>query len=310
MGLALAVAVGGVILFLQYRSQAQVEAEDASWAQLLSVTSTNPQTGLLGGDPGELTGLAAEMTGSSAAPWALYMAATSALSDADFDTAEQALSQLRSEYPDHTLVKTAYPFAELGNPPQTIPERLQDLLDKQRAWNSSHPELFGNPDPPAGSPRVRLNTSAGSVVIALYQEAAPKHVENFLKLCGEGFYDGTKFHRVINGFMIQGGDPNSKQEDTATWGQGGPDYKIDPEENDLKHFKGYLSAAKKGGETESSGSQFFITTGTPHHLNGQHVVYGKVLEGMEVVEEIESGAIVEGTDRPVNPIAVTSTEVL
>lgn len=308
--LAVAVILAGVILFLQYQGQARMEAKDASWAQLLSVTSTNPQTGLLRGKPSELSSFAAEQAASSAAPWALYLAALSALDDNDFEAAEQALVKLRADYPNHALVQTTYPFGDEASAPMTIPEHLQAVLDKRRSWHAEHPELFENPPPPPDSPQVRINTTAGSVLVTLYEEQAPKHVANFLKLCGEGFYDGTKFHRIVSGFMIQGGDPNSKEDDTSMWGQGGPGYKIEAEKNDLKHFPGYLSAAKKGGEKESSGSQFFITTGAPHHLDGQHVVFGKVTEGMDVVGEIEAAAVVEGTERPVNPISITSTEVL
>jgi cyclophilin family peptidyl-prolyl cis-trans isomerase len=308
--LALAVVTAGVILFLQYQDQARSEAQDASWGQLLSVTSTNPQTGLLQGTPDDLTAFAADMGDTAAAPWALYLAATSALTENDFDKAQASLAKLRSDYADHILVKTTYPFGADGDAQMTIPEHLQGIVDKHRTWRTSHPELFSNAEPPADAPRVRINTSAGPVVVGLYPEAAPKHVENFLKLCGEGFYDGTKFHRVVNGFMIQGGDPNSKEDDVSTWGNGGPGYKVEAEENDLKHFAGYLSAAKTAADVESSGSQFFITTGSPHHLDGKHVVYGKVLEGMDSVTEIEAGAIVTGTDRPVNPATITSTELL
>jgi cyclophilin family peptidyl-prolyl cis-trans isomerase len=144
----------------------------------------------------------------------------------------------------------------------------------------------------------------------LYAELAPKHVENFVKLCREGFYNGTKFHRVMRGFMIQGGDPNSREGAPETWGAGGPDYKVAHEESGLAHFAGYLSAAKKTGEKESSGSQFFITTGDAHHLDGQHVVFGKVLDGLDVVGTIESSAVVEGTDRPVNPVSIQTVEIL
>jgi peptidyl-prolyl cis-trans isomerase B (cyclophilin B) len=111
--------------------------------------------------------------------------------------------------------------------------------------------------------------------------------------------------------MIQGGDPNSKSEDKATWGQGGPDYKIDKEENQLHHFPGYLSAAKKPTDEQSSGSQFFITTADSTRLDGQHVVYGKVVSGMEIVRSIESGEIEAGTqDRPAKPVVILSAEVL
>ena len=110
--------------------------------------------------------------------------------------------------------------------------------------------------------------------------------------------------------MIQGGDPNSREGDPATWGSGGPGYKIPAEITELRHFEGVLAAAKQGGETESSGSQFYITTGAPHHLDGQHTVFGALLEGEAVVGEIENGSLVEGTDRPQDPVVIESAEVL
>jgi cyclophilin family peptidyl-prolyl cis-trans isomerase len=96
----------------------------------------------------------------------------------------------------------------------------------------------------------------------------------------------------------------------STWGRGDPGYNVEAEPSDLLHFAGYLSAAKKPGESASSGSQFFITTADRHDLDGNYVVYGKVLEGMETVEAIEAGAPVEGTGRPINPVRIQSTEVL
>ncbi|MBK7642652.1 MAG: peptidylprolyl isomerase [Planctomycetes bacterium] len=170
--------------------------------------------------------------------------------------------------------------------------------------------MFANPEPPADSPKVRIKTDKGDIVVALYAKEAPKHVENFLKLCREGFYNGIKFHRVMKGFMIQSGDPNSKTEDRATWGQGGPGYKVDREENKLHHFAGYLAAAKQGGDAQSSGSQFYITTADRLNLDGNYVVFGKVLEGMDVAHSIEDSEIDPATaDRPLHPAAIVSTEV-
>jgi peptidyl-prolyl cis-trans isomerase B (cyclophilin B) len=158
---------------------------------------------------------------------------------------------------------------------------------------------------------VRIETSAGAVELALLRDLAPKHVENFLKLCAEGYYVGTRFHRVQADFMIQGGDPNSKGDDRSSWGQGGPDHTIPAEPNDWHHFAGVLSGAKKPGDAESSGSQFFITTEPAHHLDGQHTIFGAVVSGMDVVRAIASAPLAEGKiDQPAEPVTIQSTTVL
>ena len=125
----------------------------------------------------------------------------------------------------------------------------------------------------------------GEIRIDLYPEFAPKTVANFEKLAGQGFYNGTQFHRVIPGFMLQGGDPNSKQQDPRHWGRGGPGYAIDDEFTDFPHERGVLSMANTG-RPKTGGSQFFILHGDAPHLNGKHAAFGKVVAGMEVVDAI------------------------
>jgi len=145
--------------------------------------------------------------------------------------------------------------------------------------------------------------------VGLYAKKTPLHTENFLRLCREGYYDGTRFHRVIADFMIQGGDPNSRNADAPeTWGQGGPETTIPAEITDLKHFKYVLAAAKKGTDVDSSGSQFYITTGEAHHLDGVHTVFGLVLEGKDVVDAIGSAPVTG--DRPDEPVVLLGTDVL
>ena len=114
---------------------------------------------------------------------------------------------------------------------------------------------------------------------------APGHVENFLKLAGEGFYDGTIFHRVIPDFMIQGGDPNTKSEDRSEHGMGGPGYTIDAEFSDRSHERGVLSMARSA-HPNSAGSQFFICVKLSPFLDKQYTVFGKVVSGMEAVDQI------------------------
>jgi peptidyl-prolyl cis-trans isomerase B (cyclophilin B) len=129
-----------------------------------------------------------------------------------------------------------------------------------------------------------IATGRGSIVIELYPQYAPKTVNNFVFLAGQGFYDGVTFHRVIRDFMIQGGDP------TGT-GTGGPGYRFEDEvrNNPLKHETGVLSMANAGPNT--NGSQFFITHSPQPHLNGKHTVFGKVTSGMNVVNAIRQGDV-------------------
>ncbi|MGD8463143.1 MAG: peptidylprolyl isomerase [Anaerolineae bacterium] len=129
-----------------------------------------------------------------------------------------------------------------------------------------------------------IETDRGEIELELYPEHAPKTVNNFVFLAGEGFYDGVSFHRVIDNFMIQGGDP------TGT-GRGGPGYRFEDElrGNPLKHETGAISMANAGPNT--NGSQFFITHSPQPHLNGRHTVFGKVIKGQDVVNAIQQGDV-------------------
>lgn len=122
-----------------------------------------------------------------------------------------------------------------------------------------------------------IKTEKGDIIVELYPDKAPNTVNNFVFLANEGFYDGTTFHRVIPGFMAQGGDP------TGT-GSGGPGYKFNDEKNDLKHGTGVISMANSGANT--NGSQFFITYAPQHHLDGIHTIFGQVIEGMDVLNQL------------------------
>lgn len=200
------------------------------------------------------------------------------------------------------------------------------------------------PEPVAEQPRVQISTDFGDIVLVLYNET-PEHRDNFLKLAREGFFDGTLFHRVINGFMIQGGDPTSKDAQTGqAIGSGGPGYTIPAEFVGEKfHKKGALAAARQGDqinpERRSSGSQFYIvqgrvyrteeldameqqtgksisasrreaytTVGGTPHLDDAYTVFGEVISGIEVVDQI--AAVQTGAaDRPLEDIRMTVTVI-
>jgi cyclophilin family peptidyl-prolyl cis-trans isomerase len=310
LGLGLAVVVIAGILISQYFEHQEGRVRDGSWERLLAQTQMKPYPRIPTADPAVLANVAADLRGQHAGPWAKLLEVNARLEADDSEGAQAAAQELIRSYPEHPLVRETYGFPhEVA--PVSIVQHLVNTIDRKEAWDAQHPEFSSNPALAADAPRVRLTTDAGVIVVGLYADRAPRHVENFLKLVREGFYDGTKFHRVISGYLIQGGDPNSKSPDASTWGQGGPGYKVDSEPNELRHFAGVLSAAKQPGEEQSSGSQFFITTAPVHGLDGQHVVFGQVLEGMDVVSKIEAAPIAPGTgDRPEAPVGITQAEVL
>ena len=125
----------------------------------------------------------------------------------------------------------------------------------------------------------------GDIVLKFFHDAAPGHVKNFTELAKKGFYNGTTFHRVIPGFMIQGGDPNSKTPDRASHGTGGPGYKIKAEFNSKPHKRGVLSMAR-ANDPDSAGSQFFICIADANFLDWQYTAFGEVVSGMEVGDKV------------------------
>jgi peptidyl-prolyl cis-trans isomerase B (cyclophilin B) len=142
-------------------------------------------------------------------------------------------------------------------------------------------------EPMTSNQFATLQTNHGDITIQLFPDIAPKTVESFQKLIESGFYDGIKFHRIIPGFMIQVGDPNTKTEDRSTWGQGGPGFTIPAEISQMKHTRGMLSMAHPG-DPNKAGSQFFIVVKDTPHLDSKYTIFGKVVEGMEVVDAIVS----------------------
>jgi peptidyl-prolyl cis-trans isomerase B (cyclophilin B) len=130
-----------------------------------------------------------------------------------------------------------------------------------------------------------IETSFGKISFKLISELAPETVRNFEKLAKDGFYDRTLFHRVIPGFMIQGGDPNTKTDNKGSWGTGGPGYNIKAEFSSRSHLRGIVSMARSQ-DPDSAGSQFFIVTADSTFLDRQYTVFGEVTEGMDVADKI------------------------
>ena len=139
----------------------------------------------------------------------------------------------------------------------------------------------------SGNELAVIETTLGDIELELQNDIAPGHVKNFKDLAEKGFYDGTTFHRVIPGFMIQGGDPNTKSDDRSSHGMGGPGYTIKAEFSSTPHTRGVLSMARSQ-DPDSAGSQFFVVVKDSSFLDNQYTAFGRVTKGMEVVDKIVS----------------------
>ncbi|HSA98429.1 MAG TPA: peptidylprolyl isomerase, partial [Candidatus Nitrosotenuis sp.] len=144
-----------------------------------------------------------------------------------------------------------------------------------------------------------IQTTLGNIVIQLNKDIAPKTVDSFTKLANSHFYDGTLFHRIVPGFVIQGGDPNTKSGSPQTWGAGGPGYTVPAEFSSLKHTKYVVSMARQEGDINSAGSQFFIVLGDAPFLDGKYTIFGEVIEGKDVVDKLGS-LKTNSADQPVD----------
>ena len=153
-----------------------------------------------------------------------------------------------------------------------------------------------------------IETTLGNIELEFLEDVAPGHTKNFKDLANKGFYDGTIFHRVIPGFMIQGGDPNSKSEDRSAHGTGGPGYTIKAEFNDTPHDRGVLSMARSQ-DPNSAGSQFYIVVKDSHFLDGQYTAFGRVINGMDVADKIVDSPR-DARDNPNDRIEMKSVKIV
>ncbi len=184
--------------------------------------------------------------------------------------------------------------------------------DKVETRRAVEPEIFEWPAEAPVHARIHV-LDRGTIELALYPEVAPATVENFAKLAREGFYDGTTFHRVIPGFMIQGGDPNTRDDDPKDDGDGGPGYTIEDEFNFAPHARGVVSMANMG-RPNTAGSQFFIVHADARHLDGKHAAFGRVVSGLDVLDQIASVETDEHgrwgpKNRPIESVVIERIEI-
>jgi len=182
-----------------------------------------------------------------------------------------------------------------------------DQTTKEQTGQKIMRTLPQHKDLAANYKQAVIKTNKGDIIVELFGDILPITVNNFLNLSQQGFYDGTKFHRVIKDFMIQGGDPNTKTDNVYEYGTGGPDYRFADEFNPEKLVKGSLAMANSGPDT--NGSQFFIVTAvsTPW-LDGKHTNFGFVVSGMEVVDAIEA-VDTDGRDLPLEAVVIERIEL-
>ncbi len=275
-----ATGITAVILGSQFMSEKAEEGRDAELDAM--------RDAVISADPSRLAEASKTLEGTKFAGWADLMAVQMAMSEDRYEDAATLVGELEGTA-SPLLTKLALPLGPDGEK-QTILQHLESAVQTSTDLIADIGLEMICPDPPAGSTRIRMVTSEGDIDITLFDEASPLHVANFLANVEAKSYDGTRFHRTIKGFMVQGGDPNSKDEDRTKWGQGLPDEAKVPSEaeNGLGHSPFVLAAAKKSGDEESSQHQFYITVAGTHHLDGVHTVYGKVTSGQDVVRSIVS----------------------
>ena len=298
-----ALAVGAAaVLYTQSASQAATESERAVWGQLYEAsTADDPQAAL--------EALTAQDTEGVVAAWAYVDLARTHLQDSEYEAAIAAIQSAQALSPA-LLSSLEFPIGPDGSG-QSILDHLEASVAQEAAWTLEHPGIFENPPLPEGSPRVELMTDLGPIILGLDSAAAPGHSANFLTLVKDGYYNGTRFHRIQPGRFIQGGDPNSRDDDASTWGLGGPEKTVPAEESGLIHAEGVLAAAKVSGAVNSSGSQFYLTASPQHQFDGNYVVYGRVLEGLDLVKEVSNGEIrEEKAETPVEPVTIIGTRIL
>jgi peptidyl-prolyl cis-trans isomerase B (cyclophilin B) len=175
-------------------------------------------------------------------------------------------------------------------------------------------ETKENPPMNASDEVAVIKTSEGDMVVQFWNDAAPNTIENFKKLARSGFYDGTIFHRIVKGFMIQGGDPNSKDlGKESSYGQGGPGYKIKAEFNDRSHERGVISMARSS-DPDSAGSQFFICLASVPRLDHQYTTFGKLIKGDDVLEKIGDTPVTRSNtgenSKPTKRVVIESIKVV
>jgi dolichyl-diphosphooligosaccharide--protein glycosyltransferase len=184
--------------------------------------------------------------------------------------------------------------------PKTTSDPYNEKIENQEKFSINGTSTSSVMETNNQSKLAELDTTQGPITIEFFPQVAPSHVSNFEKLAESGFYNGTIFHRIVKGFVIQGGDPNTKNStDMAAWGTGDPGYRIDAEFSNIPHERGIVSMARSS-DPNSAGSQFFIVLNDSKFLDNQYTVFGRVVKGMDAVDKIAALSTVQN-DQPQDP---------
>lgn len=197
--------------------------------------------------------------------------------------------------------------ATADTPSQATDEDLQPQFSSSKTTATAGAKREKKPMTDYKDKVAELHTSAGEIDIRFFSDVAPNHVKNFIDLAQKGFYNGTKFHRIIPGFMVQGGDPNTKTTNTSSWGTGGSGTNLKAEFNAITHKRGIVSMARSN-DPNSASSQFFIVVKDSTFLDRQYTVFGEVTKGMDVADKIVN-APRNAQDRPDNPVSIESVKI-
>ena len=305
-----AVLCGGFVLVRQAMKEGANADLSKNWSRFGELTESDPATGLLRGEPAALASLAADFRDEPMGAWTRLTEVSSRLQQDDFVGASEALQALRSEHPDHMLSAEPLPI-DADAPATTLVDSLAAKIEARRTWEEQNPEVFALPDPAPGSPRVRIKTTEGEFVIALYRDRAPETTRRFVELVSSEFYDGQAIHAVRKDMAIELGDPHTENqpEDYDSWGSGGMNQGVAGEKNRLKHFKGAVATAPTVGAGEVSSSRFQVLTADAHQFNARGVVFGIVVEGLDVTEKIDDLETAPGSLRPAERVDVESVRV-
>jgi peptidyl-prolyl cis-trans isomerase B (cyclophilin B) len=306
-----AVAIVAVVVYWYVQREQHATVRRASWDTLLQgagfdgLGNRSPTA-----KPETMTPLIGQLKGSDADPWAHLIQAQVCLTNRDYAAARSTLEELKRDSAKNALTQDLWlepSSAALGS----AVSRMLAAISEQEKWEREHPELLANPPPDPDAPRVRLKTSLGDITVALYANRAPQHVSNFLAKVSEGYYNGTRFHRIVANRVIEGGDPNSKTDDKSTWGRGGTGADLPLESTGLFHFAGVLTAAPGATAGATSGITFALTCEANHEWDSQRVVFGAVTEGLDIVRQISNAPLAPGSQElPADAVLLVTTEKL
>jgi cyclophilin family peptidyl-prolyl cis-trans isomerase len=295
--LAVAVLLSGWLVYRHTQQTKALARLDDEWTQLTAQAPLEGIPRVPTAAPAAFEALAQQLQASPAGPWARVLEAQANVKQRNYTAALASLEALKSQYPNHDLAKDAWPFK--SGTEATFVEAWTQSIQQRASWESQHSNLFANPSASEGSPRVKISTERGDVVIVLYRDRAPMQVANFLDRLDKGLWKEAKFYRIDPQTGVDAGDPAATADPSAV------------EESGLYHFEGAVSAGPGTAPGQTSSHTFSILTTDHHELDGQRVVFGQVETGLDVVRQIAAAdQKPEAPGEPAQPVSISAVELL